>query len=34
MYKHIEQTHNKLAASLILPTVIKIVNPKSVVDVG
>jgi SAM-dependent methyltransferase len=34
MYKHIEETHNKLAASLILPAVINIVHPKSVVDVG
>lgn len=33
-YNHIEQTHNKSAASKILPVVLEIVKPKSIVDVG
>ncbi len=33
-YNHIEQTHNQLAASRILPVVLDIVKPKSIVDVG
>jgi len=34
MYKHIEETHNKLAASRILPVILDIVKPRSIVDVG
>lgn len=33
-YKHIEQTHNKTSASIILPVILGIINPNSVVDVG
>ena len=33
-YNHIEQTHNKKAASFILPEIIKLTNPKSVIDIG
>lgn len=34
IYKHIDQTHNKNAATAILPKVLEIVHPKSVIDVG
>ena len=33
-YKHIEITHNKKAAKIILPKVLELINPKSVIDVG
>ncbi len=34
IYKHIPETHNKNAASIILPEVLRIVNPNSIIDVG
>ncbi|MCZ2397310.1 MAG: class I SAM-dependent methyltransferase [Chitinophagales bacterium] len=34
VYKHLLQTHNKTAASVILPTVLEMTHPESVIDVG
>lgn len=33
-YVHIEEEHNKKAASIIFPLLLKIINPKSIIDVG